>query len=88
MPQAKELMELYRRWMTAPSRTAQRDAWQRILEINAEQVYSIGLVAKVPQPVVVRNTLRNVPEQAIFNWDPGAQFGVYRMDSFWFDEKR
>jgi peptide/nickel transport system substrate-binding protein len=85
-PYAKELMALYKSWMAAGSRAEQREIWQRILEINAEQVYTIGLVTKVPQPVVVRNTLRNVPEQAIFNWDPGAQFGVYRMDSFWFEQ--
>jgi peptide/nickel transport system substrate-binding protein len=26
-----------------------------------------------------------VPEKAIYGWDPGAQFGIYRMDEFWLD---
>ena len=57
-----------------------------MLEIHAEQVYTIGLVAQIPQPVVVTKSLRNVPEEAIFNWDPGAQFGIYRPDTFWFEK--
>jgi peptide/nickel transport system substrate-binding protein len=38
----------------------------------------------VPQPVVAHQDLRNVPEEAIFNWEPGAQFGIHRPDTFWF----
>jgi peptide/nickel transport system substrate-binding protein len=26
----------------------------------------------------------NVPEKGFYNWDPGAFFGVYRPDTFWF----
>jgi peptide/nickel transport system substrate-binding protein len=25
-----------------------------------------------------------VPEQGFYNWDPGAFFGIYRPDTFWF----
>jgi peptide/nickel transport system substrate-binding protein len=28
----------------------------------------------------------NVPEEAVYNWEPGAQFGIYRPDTFWFDD--
>jgi peptide/nickel transport system substrate-binding protein len=62
--------------------------WQRILEIHAEQVFTIGLVANVRQPVVVSRRLRNVPDIGVYNWDPGAFFGIYRPDSFWFGEPR
>lgn len=85
MPAAKELMDLYDAWRTAPSKAKRQAAWNRILEINAEQVFTFGLVAKIPQPVVVRNGLKNVPDQAIYNWDPGAQFGVYRPETFWIE---
>ena len=30
---------------------------------------------------------RNIPVKAIFNWDPGAHFGMYRPDTFWFADK-
>ena len=29
------------------------------------------------------NGLMNVPEEGMFNWDPGAQFGIYHMDTFY-----
>ena len=32
--------------------------------------------------------MRNVPEEAIYNWNPGAQFGMYRPDSFWIADAR
>ena len=56
-----------------------------MLKIWADNVYSIGLIAGVQQPVVVNDRLRNVPEDGIYNWDPGAHFGIYKPDGFWFD---
>ena len=61
-----------------------RRIWHRMLAINAEQVFSIGVIAGVPQPIAVRDRLNNVPQEAIYNWDPGAQLGIYRPDTFWF----
>ena len=57
-----------------------------MLRIWADEVYSIGLVAGVQQPVVVNTRLRNVPSDGIYNWDPGAHFGFYKPDGFWFDQ--
>ena len=56
-----------------------------MLTIHADQMLTIGIVSEVRQPVVIKTTLRNVPEEAIFGWDPGAQFGMHRMDEFWLD---
>jgi peptide/nickel transport system substrate-binding protein len=50
-------------------------------------VFSIGTIGGVLQPVVVNDTLRNVPEKGIYNWDPGAYFGIYKPDHFWFDSE-
>jgi len=86
MPLPKELMELYRTWMGAKTADEKRTAWHRILEINADQVYTIGLVAGVPQPVVRSNKLRNLPQEAVYNWDPGAHFGAYRTDCLWIEQ--
>lgn len=82
---ALELLKLNRAWAYARDRAARRDIWHRMLRINADQVYSIGLISAVPQPVVVNSSLRNVPKKGIFNWNPGAHFGVYMPDTFWFD---
>ena len=56
-----------------------------MLDIHAEHQFSIGLIAAVPQIVVVNANLRNVPEKAFYNWEPGSYFGMYRPDTFWFD---
>ena len=42
----------------------------RCSQIYSDQVYSIGLISGVLQPVAVRTTLRNVPEEAVYNWEP------------------
>jgi peptide/nickel transport system substrate-binding protein len=86
IPAARELIERMRAWQATADRSAQAEAWHRILEIHAENLFTIGLIAGVQQPVVVRDTLRNVPDQALFNWDPGAFFGIYGTDTFWFDQ--
>ncbi|MBI3709051.1 MAG: ABC transporter substrate-binding protein [Proteobacteria bacterium] len=83
-PVARELFQLNEAWRKADSAAARETIWHRILELDAKQVYSIGLIAGVRQPVVVSNRLRNVPVDGIYNWDPGAFFGIYRPDSFWF----
>lgn len=80
---ARELLALAQEWRTA---TAQRrgEIWDRMLAIHADQVFTIGIVSQVRQPVVVSARLRNVPQQAFYGWSPGALFGIYRPDQFWF----
>lgn len=82
---ARELQRLNADWRDALSDADRLRIWRRILEISADQVFTIGLIADVRQPVVVANRLRNVPAEGIYNWDPGALFGIYRPDLFWFD---
>ncbi len=83
MPAAQELLALYRRWVDTDDSTERARIWNRMLQIHADNVFIIGLIAAVPQPVVVGDHLRNVPGEAVYNWNPGAQFGIYRPDTFW-----
>jgi peptide/nickel transport system substrate-binding protein len=85
VPSAVKLRDLYNQWLATASQPAQRDIWQQMLQICADEVYSIGTVGGVLQPVVVNERLRNVPEKGIYNWDPGAFFGIYKPDRFWFE---
>ena len=84
IPEVKELMRLYQAWVESASRQDRERAWHAMLELHAEQQFVIGVVAGVPQPVVARQNLMNVPERGFYNWDPGAFFGIYRPDTFWF----
>lgn len=88
MPEAQRLHELLLAWRAATETDVRIGIWEEILKIWSEQVYTLGTVANVPQPVVVNRHLHNVPEKAVWAWDPGAQFGVHKPDTFWFDEGR
>ena len=85
-PEAAKLLELFKDWRGAADSGQRGEIWHQILDIYSDQVYSIGLIGGVLQPVAVRKTLRNVPDEAMYNWEPGAQFGMYRPDTFWFEE--
>src|SRR5207248_11584982 len=85
LPSAIRLKDLYEEWLAAASDEEHTRIWHDMLQIWADEVFSIGTVAGVLQPVVVNAKLRNVPEEGIYNWDPGALFGIYKPDGFWFD---
>jgi peptide/nickel transport system substrate-binding protein len=85
LPSAIQLRDLYGEWLAAVSDEEHTRIWRDMLQICAEEVFSIGTVAGVLQPIVVNAKLRNIPEQGIYNWDPGAYFGIYKPDGFWFD---
>ena len=84
LPSALRLKELFENWLGAATEPEQSRIWHAMLQIWADEVYSIGTVAGVLQPVVVSDKLRNVPQEGIYNWDPGAFFGMYKPDGFWF----
>ena len=83
MPAAKRLAELEKSWRVAQTDKEREQIWSEMLSIHADNVFTIGTVAGIMQPVVVSNRLRNVPEKAVYNWDPGAHLGIYRPDQFW-----
>ncbi|MEM8852886.1 MAG: ABC transporter substrate-binding protein [Pseudomonadota bacterium] len=81
---AIRLMSLFDTWLNTKTEGERADAWHDILKLHAEEVLTIGTVEGVIQPVVVKDVLRNVPLEAVYGWDPGAHFGLYRMDEFFF----
>lgn len=83
---AQRLFDLYKNWLTSADDAERTKIWTEILDIHADQVFSIGVISSVQQPVAVSNKLHNVPKNAFYGWDPGAQFGVFRMDEFWLAE--
>ncbi|MDH5285180.1 MAG: ABC transporter substrate-binding protein [Betaproteobacteria bacterium] len=85
IPEAKELLALYEGWQKAPDSAERTKIWKRMLSIHAEQQFIIGTVTGNLQPVVVSRAMRNVPAKGLYNWDPGAYFGIHRPDTFWID---
>lgn len=86
MDKPKELLALLDEWYAQSDQKARRAIWHKMLSIWSDEVFTIGVISGVMQPVVVNAKLRNVPEEGMYTWDPGAHFGIYEPDSFWFDK--
>ena len=83
MEVGKKLLELLARWEKAVDAAEKRKAWEDILSVNADEVFSIGTVNEVRQPVTVGKKVRNVPDKGYWAWDPGGYIGLYEPDTFW-----
>lgn len=88
MPEVRELIRLYHAWRRSSTHEERRSIWQQMLRINAEQLFTIGVINSTLQPVVVARHLRNVPDTGFYSFEPGAFFGRYLPDTFWFDDER
>lgn len=86
LPSAKRLLELYLDWRKSTNDAQRQAIWSEMLEIYSQEVFSIGIARGAIQPVVVNSKLRNLPETGIYSWSPSSFFGVYRPDTFWFEE--
>ncbi len=86
LPEAKRLLELFQEWQETYEPERQAAIWQEMLDLYTSQCFTLGLIQEVPQPLAVRSTLRNVPDRAIFNWEPQGQIGLYRPDTFFYSE--
>ena len=84
MPQPRRLMALAAEWEVANENSRREEIWAEMLKIHANEMYGIGILAEAPQPVVVSNRLRNVPQKGLWAWDPGAHFGIHRVDEAFF----
>ncbi len=80
---ACKLLDYVKEWETSSDAAGRRKAWDKILEANADEVFSIGTVNGIRQPIVVGPKVRNVPKEGYSAWDPGGYIGLYQPDTFW-----
>jgi len=83
-----ELSRLNAQWRHSMSFVEREKIWHRMLEIHSEEMFTIGVISGIRHPVVVNNFLHNVPAEGFYDIRPTAYFGVYKPDTFWFDEER
>jgi peptide/nickel transport system substrate-binding protein len=83
MPDVAVLLDYLRTWETATDDATRHKAWDQILQANMEQVFSIGTLNGVLQPIVVAPKVKNVPKEGYYAWDPGGYIGLYKPDTFW-----
>jgi peptide/nickel transport system substrate-binding protein len=87
LPAAADLVKQWRSWRDATKDSQKTSAWRQMVKLAADQVFSIGIVGEVPQPITSSPRLHNLPGRDFYNWEPGAYFGIYQPDVFWLDEK-
>jgi peptide/nickel transport system substrate-binding protein len=83
MTEAKELLTLNEQWNDAADLGTRDRIWHRMLSIHMDQMYTLGVITGVFQPIVINKRMANVPDEGIYNWDPGALIGMYRPETFW-----
>ena len=84
MKEASQLLDYLEEWETSADQATRKKVWDRMLEVNMEQVFSIGTVNGILQPIVVGPKIRNVPKEGYYGFDPGGYIGLYKPDTFWF----
>ena len=83
LDQACKLLDYVKEWEHAPNEEGRRKAWDEILADYADEVFSIGTVNGIRQPIVVGPKIKNVPKEGYYAWDPGGYIGLYQPDTFW-----
>ncbi len=86
LKEACVLLDYLREWETSTDEATRLKAWEKILETNADQVFSIGTVNGIKQPIVVGPKVKNVPKEGYYAWDPGGYIGLYKPDTFWMSQ--
>lgn len=82
-PEAMELVRLLGQWRSSSTEAEREEIWHKMLTIYTDNVFSIGIVNQTLQPILRAAALRNVPEEALYGFDPTSYLGVYNPDTFW-----
>ena len=80
---ACKLLDYVKEWEHSNNEAERRAAWEKILTSTADEVFTIGTVNGIRQPVVVGPKIKNVPKEGYYAWDPGGYIGLYQPDTFW-----
>lgn len=84
MVSARQLLGLYRGWLGASDRAEATQVWTQMLELYSANLWSIGTVAGELQPIVANKKMRNVPDKALYSWEPTSLMGIYRIEEFYY----
>lgn len=85
MPEVIALSKLFADWRSAASFEERQRIWHEMLQIHADQVFTIGTVNATLQPVTHSSRMKNVPKDGLYGFAPMSYLGVYMPDIFWYD---
>ena len=83
---AAELVDLLGQWGSTAKFEERQVIWHKMLSLYTQQVFSIGLINSTLQPVLCAAKLQNLPEKALYGFDPTSYLGIYMPDTFWYKE--
>ncbi|NNJ76210.1 MAG: ABC transporter substrate-binding protein [Anderseniella sp.] len=83
---AKRLLSLWQEWQQSRDDETRERIWNDMLKLYTSEVFSIGTVNSTLQPIVVSKKLNNVPKEEVYSFQPGSYFGVFMVDTFWFQD--
>ncbi|MBW9113277.1 ABC transporter substrate-binding protein [Rhizobium cauense] len=86
LPEVQQLVDLLNRWGETARFEEREVIWHQMLALYTQQVFSIGLINSTLQPILRSARLQNVPDKALYGFDPTSFLGLYMPDSFWFRE--
>ncbi|WP_423794534.1 ABC transporter substrate-binding protein [Methylobacterium durans] len=84
--EVERLIALNRDWNGTDDAGRQGEIWREMLRNHVENQWVIGTVAGALQPVVTAGHLVNLPERALYSWEPTAMIGVQRLDEVFWDQ--
>lgn len=67
-PEMQEAMDIFREIERTSNHDEQVRLFQKIVKLNQENLWTIGLVGEVPVIFIVKNTFRNVPDNSVTGW--------------------
>ncbi len=85
MPEVQYLVDKLTAWEMTTTDEEREAIWHDMLKQHAEQVFTIGTVNGISQPVVRSRRLRNLPVKALCGFQPTSFLGVYMPDTFWYE---
>ncbi|MGQ9630497.1 MAG: hypothetical protein ACUVXI_09315 [bacterium] len=67
-PDIKRTIELYEQIQMTVNEDERKRLMREVLELNAENIWTIGITSPAPLPWVVKNNFRNVPDHDFATW--------------------
>ena len=78
----KEALRAYDQIKQTPDTEQKNELFHRILELQAENIWVLGLVGGVKETLIVKNHLRNVPDESIFDSLVGRYIGLTAAEQY------
>jgi len=82
----KKLIEMYEEMCITTDKQREIQLGKELCREQAENVWAIGTVGMAPVPIIVKNNLRNVPEEGFWGYDL-LQYYAYHSEQFFFKQR-